>query len=150
MINEFLEKSLDDLENIKLDSSDPRDSLFRKISSVRNKKLRDLTVEDLALLLRQEISLNFIVPICIDRLNNNILAETERTGDYLITYLIKVSKDFWIKNKDLHSQVIDTVSKNMNTIINPEFENNVELDSYIEDILPVILKNYERFKCFVD
>lgn len=142
---ENLEKSLNELEG-HIDSSDPNDALVKKVEEIRKKRLKDLTVEDLALLLRQQISLEFVVPLCLNKLNEDILIEMERSGLRLLSTLLKIEKDFWSANQDLYNQTADLMNGKMDEIMNPEMDNSVELDSYISDQLPEILKSYQNFK----
>ncbi|MFA5127252.1 MAG: contact-dependent growth inhibition system immunity protein [Patescibacteria group bacterium] len=143
MIN--LEKSLNELEG-HINSSDPNDALVKKVEEIRKKRLKDLTVEDLALLLRQKISLEFVVPLCLNKLDKDILIEMERSGLRLLPTLLKIEKDFWSVNQDLYNQTADLMNGKMDEIMNPEMDNPVELDSYISDQLPEILKSYQNFR----
>ncbi|MBU1202986.1 hypothetical protein KKH39_03020 [Patescibacteria group bacterium] len=142
---ENLEKSLNELDG-SMDASDPNDSLVKKVEDIRKKRLKDLSVDDLALLLRQQISLGFVVPLSLSKLNENILIETEDTGFRLLSTLLKVEKDFWSSNDELYNQTADLINSKMDEIINPKMDNPVELDSYISDELPEILKLYQSFK----
>lgn len=140
-----LEKSLNELEGL-IDYSDSKDGLVKKVEGIRRKKLKNLMVGDLALLLRQQLSLEFIVPLCLNKLNENILAETEGTGFRLLIHLMQVDKDFWLADQDLYIKTLGLINNKMDGVINPTMDNPVELDSYISDELPEILKLYQSFK----
>ena len=139
-----LEKSLNELEG-PIDYSDHKDSLVKKVESVRRKKIKNLMVGDLALLLRQQMSLEFIVPLCLSKLNEDILAETERAGFRLLIHLMNIDKNFWLTDQGLYHQTLDVINNKMDEIINPRMDNPVELDSYVSDELPGILKLYQNF-----
>jgi len=79
--------------------------LVKTCHQLRKKPLRDFTTEDLRIMVGQNISLEFLIPVAIEQLERNILAEGDfYAGDLLKSVLDSDSK-FWIKNRELWSTV---------------------------------------------
>ena len=79
----------------------PYDShLVTTCYKLRKKPLRDFTTEDLRILIGQNINLQILIPLAIDRLKQNILDE----GDYyeadLLKNVLSSDKNYWTKYKD--------------------------------------------------
>jgi hypothetical protein len=71
--------------NKEWDTSFHETPLVKSISFLRNKPLKQFTIEDLRLLIGQNCNLEIIIPLALDRLRENILAE----GDYYEGDLLK-------------------------------------------------------------
>jgi hypothetical protein len=76
--------------------------LIRKVQRLGKIPLKDFTNEDLRLMIGQQFSLKFIVPIALERLvENEFISGDMYTGD-LVYNLLNINHDFWLKNEDLH------------------------------------------------
>lgn len=71
------------------------DSAHQPNHPLRHKPLRDFTTEDLRILINQQRSLTFLVPLAIERLEVNPFARGEQQlGDMLLSVL-RVKAEFW-------------------------------------------------------
>ncbi|MDT7832810.1 contact-dependent growth inhibition system immunity protein [Flavobacteriaceae bacterium S356] len=66
---------------------------------LRRKALRDFKVEDLRTLIGQGFSLKYMIPLAIEKLNENILVEaTFYEGDLLMSVIDETCKEYWLEN----------------------------------------------------
>ena len=65
----------------------------------RSKPLSDFTVGDLRVMIERQLSLRQLVPLAIEILEENPLAEAYHPGD-LLEAVLAVDKQYWRANKD--------------------------------------------------
>jgi hypothetical protein len=110
-------KSLEQLERD--NSKEPKqfsNFLVKKAYEFRKKPLQDLTIEEIRLLISQSIGLEHIVPLALDKLDEDILAEGDfYKGDLLIP-LSKLPNKFWDSNATLLTNLKVKVEKNSDYI----------------------------------
>lgn len=79
-------------------------------NALRRKPLRDFTVEDLRIMIGQNFSLEYLVPLALEHLQRDPFA----TGDFyegdLLASVLKVQSSFWQKRPDLRHAVEDIVA----------------------------------------
>jgi hypothetical protein len=131
-VKDYLEHSLVELEKEEI-TAVPEDSsyLIKSIFKLKQKRLRDFEVEDLRLLIGQNVSLNFLLPLAIDVLEKNPMAEGDFYAGDLLHSVVIVDASFWKVNNLLHRRVKDLLSKNSNIVneleINKRFDETVKL-----------------------
>ncbi|MDF7810910.1 contact-dependent growth inhibition system immunity protein [Hymenobacter sp. YC55] len=93
-----LNKSINELEGAEseLDSNQQEYPLARRCSELREKPLKNYTVEDLRLMIGQGIGLSWLVPVAIEKLAENLFSEGDfYPGDLLINVL-RIETNYWI------------------------------------------------------
>ena len=75
--------------------------LVTKCHRLRHVPLKDLSTEDLRLLIGQEIGLPFLVPLALDHLSDNPWAEGHMYPGDLLKAVVTVSPSFWQENPEL-------------------------------------------------
>jgi predicted kinase len=102
-------RSLEDLENDAW-GDPPADAtrLVRIGHQLRRKPIRELSVEDLRLLIGQQIGLSFLVPVALDVLKSDPLAEGDMYEGDLLRALLRVDSSFWAQHPQLaeHARAI--------------------------------------------
>ena len=95
------QKTLEDLEN-DVWGDPPYDShLVKRTHQLRKLPLAGLTNDDLAMMLRQNLSLTYIVPLAIDKLQVDILAYGDAGSEgAIMNAILKIPGDFWKTNRD--------------------------------------------------
>lgn len=113
------------IKNIKFDiSKQKRSSLGEWYIRVRNKYLNELTDGDVARFIRQELYLEYIIPVAIEKIIIHPLAGEYRNGE-ILGAMCRVDISFWRSNLELKRKAIDS----LNSIINNRFFlNNMEWD----------------------
>jgi hypothetical protein len=80
-------------------------SLIRRCHKLRTKPLRDLTVEDLRIMIGQQVALNRLVPIALDRLRPDPLMEGDCYPGDLLASMLRVDAAFWKRSPDLEVEL---------------------------------------------
>jgi hypothetical protein len=130
-------KTLEELENdIWLDTDFPT-GLVRKCFELRKKKLNDFSAEDLRLMITQNFSLEYLIPLAIEVLSNDILAEGNLYEGDLLESVLNSSRDFWQKNENLYKNISDLLERNAD-----KMDKNKNLDELIKNELITAKKNF--------
>lgn len=74
--------------------------LINQIILLRQKPIKDFTIEDLRILIGQNCNLDILIPIAIDRLQTNILIEGDLYEGDLFESVLQSDSNYWIKYKD--------------------------------------------------
>jgi hypothetical protein len=75
--------------------------LIKRCHQLRTKPLRDFTVEDLRTMIEQQVALNRLVPIPLDRLQPDALVEGDYYPGDLLASVLRVDAAFWTRPPDL-------------------------------------------------
>jgi hypothetical protein len=99
--NNWRQKTLESLEKDYWGKPTFDSYLVRRTHEIRKLPLTDLTNDDITMMLRQNFSLDYIVPLAIDKLQADILAHGDAGSEgAMMDAMIKISADFWQVNKD--------------------------------------------------
>ncbi len=101
------ESTLTEIENNDWGEPTFDSNLVIQCHKLRKKPLKDFSVEDLRLMIGQNISLDILVPIAIDRLTVNLLAEGNLYPGDLLNNVLTSDADFWKTHGSLQQKVID-------------------------------------------
>ena len=82
--------------NVDFDSA-----MVKRISVLKKKTLNMFTVEDLRLMIGQLEGLNYLIPLAIEVLTQNLFAEGDYYEGDLLQNVLKVNAAFWNENKVL-------------------------------------------------
>lgn len=109
----MLDMSIEQIENkywrnVPINSSD----LIKSIYAIRKKKIRELSVEDLRVMIGQNESLNILIPIAIDILSSNIFAEGDYYEGDLLKSVLTIEKSFWVQNPKIKKHLISLFANN--------------------------------------
>jgi hypothetical protein len=104
---EISNKTLNQLEG-SISPPIPKDSssLICTCYNLRKKKIGTFSVEDYRILIGQDIGLNYLIPLALKILEQNILAEGDYYEGDLWKSVLSCSKEFWGANSELKSQLI--------------------------------------------
>ncbi|GAV16107.1 contact-dependent growth inhibition system immunity protein [Paenibacillus sp. chi10] len=120
MLNFDLNKSLDDLEGCDWGHPEYNSGLIINVHRLRKTPLKDFTNEDLRVMILQQISLDYILPIAFTRLIRNPIASGDHyTGD-LFCAILHVNQNYWRNNDELKHELeylIDEFEETINSII---------------------------------
>jgi len=112
--NNWRHKSLESLEKKIWPpvDSDEGSYLINTCNQLRKKQLKDFTTEDLRIMIGQSIGLKFLIPLAIEILKTDILAEGDLyEGDLLQSVLIS-DKDYWRQEKENREFVCQLFNQN--------------------------------------
>lgn len=130
-------KTLEELENKYWGNPDPSSSkLVQKCHELRRKPIDELDIEDVRLLISQEIGLKYSIPLAMDILEKDILAEGDYYEGDLLKAVLSSNPDEW-ENTSLIDRLEGLFEGNKDNIQNADLT---------DDIKGKIIDSYEAFK----
>lgn len=106
-----LTQTLEELEGEYWGDPNFTSSLVIQVHKLRKKPLLELNNEDLRLLIGQQMSLTFLLPLAMEKLIQSPLRSGDLyTGD-LFCAVLRVRKEYWIEHKELKNE-LDEVIRN--------------------------------------
>lgn len=120
-------KTLEEIEGVFWEEPQINTSLVLRCHRLRKTPLKDFSVNDLRVMIGQQLSLEYLVPIAFCILALNPFVEGKYQGDLLSTVL-QIPQSFWELNTDLYYQLDSIV---------------IDAKSTIDLILP-LLNSYKR------
>ena len=84
--------------------------LVRTCHALRRKPLREFTVEDLRIMIGQNIGLEYLVPLALERLQRDPFAAGDFYPGDLLGSVLKVQSSFWQQRPDLRQAVAAIVA----------------------------------------
>lgn len=133
--------TLEELENDIWINTDFPTGLVKKCFELRRKKLKDFSPEELRIMITQNFSLEYLIPLAIETLSNNILTEGNLYAGDLLESVLNSAPDYWKKNKDFYKIMSDLVERSENKI-----ETNESVDELIREDLKKAKDNFLSLK----
>lgn len=93
-------------------------------------------IEDIYFMIEQESCLDFLVPMALNNLKDDILIKAEDYSGDLLIRILRLSPEFWKENNKYYFDFIDILSKNLESIENFNFVKDAKSE------LNLLLKNY--------
>ena len=118
-------KSLEELEHDVWGEPDFEWHLVMKVHRLRRKPLNEFTTEDLRMMIGQEVGLPFLVPIAIERLEIDPLADGNFYRGDLLSNVCRINESFWTDQPGYRQRVVEIVRRARSL---PDFE-EVPLES---------------------
>ena len=101
------------IENLeKQDFGNPNEAptnMIKRCLELCKVPLDKFTVEDLRLMIGQEFSLQYLIPLAIEHLQSDIFAEGDFYPGDLLNNILSVDKKFWFANRDLWTKINDLI-----------------------------------------
>lgn len=111
-----LEKTLEQLENEVWGDVEDESYLIDTCKRLRKTPISQFTAEDFRIMIGQDISLDILIPLAMDMLSQNILAEGHFYAGDLLVSVITSEEAFWKKNKGIWIAMLALIDKNMAAI----------------------------------
>jgi len=87
-------------------------NLVKTCHQLRKKPLKDFTTEDLRIMIGQNIGLEFLIPLAIEQLKENILAEGVCYEGDLLNNVLTSEKEYWLSNKKYWQIICELFEQN--------------------------------------
>jgi CDI immunity proteins len=117
-------KSLQELEN--KDWGEPHfdSQLVQECHRLRRVPLKDFTTEDLRIMIGQNIGLDYLIHLAIEKLKQNPLVEGNFYAGDLLVNVLRSDPDFWLKHSDMKTEVAQITGEafEIHSITKIEFE----------------------------
>jgi hypothetical protein len=124
--NNWRQKTLENLEKDKWNTFDSDSRLIKRIKELRRVPLDNFSTEDLRLMIGQQESLEHLIPLAIERLRADILAEGDMYKGDLLLAVVNTRQDYWDKSTEQKEELIQLITRNKKLIDNEGLE--IEID----------------------
>lgn len=111
MENNWRYKSISNLTKKSAQSVGQTSYLIRRCSELFIKPLNEFSVEDMRIMIGQQIGLEYLIPLAVEQLTIDILAEGDFYPGDLLTAVVRVEKTFWSE----HAQLLNEINELINT-----------------------------------
>jgi hypothetical protein len=85
--------------------------LVKTCHALRHKPLGTFTVEDLRIMIGQQISLAVLLPLALDSLEHDPLAEGDLEPGALLQSVLRVDPAFWRSQPGLHRRIVEVARR---------------------------------------
>jgi len=113
-------KSLQDLERDDWGEPDYDSHLVQTCHRLRRVPLADLTIEDLRIMVGQKIGLQFLVPLALEMLEKDPLAEGNYYRGDLLNVVLDIPGSFWNVHVDMRDALRRVVTKASELLVSLE------------------------------
>ncbi|RPD43404.1 contact-dependent growth inhibition system immunity protein [Paracnuella aquatica] len=96
----YINKTLEQLDGEDWGRPSYDSHLVQTTFALRKKALKDFTTEDLRIMIGQNFSLEYLVPIALDRLKENILTDGDLYHGDLLQSVLRADLNYWLNNLD--------------------------------------------------
>ncbi|QKV96430.1 hypothetical protein HUT19_35885 [Streptomyces sp. NA02950] len=105
------DRTLEELDGVRWPDA-PADAtgLVRTVHALRHKKLGELTVEDLRTLIAQDVGLPFLLPLALEVLRDEPLAEARYYEGDLLSVVLRSDPAVWAQLPDVADELLTVVS----------------------------------------
>lgn len=118
--NNWTSKSLESLEKDIGGEPEYDSYLVTTCHRLRKKQLKDFDIEDLRIMIGQNIGLKFLIPLAVDRLNENILAEGDFYEGDLLKAVLTSETSYWREDTENWKNIIDLFKSKIETLNNTD------------------------------
>jgi hypothetical protein len=108
----YNENTLEQLEKIKFTNSSDDSFLVSRCQSLYKKQLKNYTTEDLRIMIGQQIGLDYLIPLAIEKLKSNLFIEGDYYEGDLLKAVLSINPDFWNTNKECCIKLNDLLLMN--------------------------------------
>lgn len=113
------EKSIQELENdFWPDQNEYPTGLVERCHSYRKIKLKDLQIHQIITLLIQDIGSEYLMPIVLKRMNNDISEEDDYDGSSFLESIDFFSDEIFKRSPELHKATLDLLDRKQTEIEN--------------------------------
>lgn len=104
-------KTLEQLEHDYWGTPNYSSHLVVTCHELRKKPLKLFEIEDLRIMIGQNIGLKYLIPMALDKLSQNILAEGDMYEGDLLTNVLNSDKKYWLENMDQWQRAVELFNK---------------------------------------
>jgi hypothetical protein len=124
MIDFDTSKSLQELEYKDIGEATFDSHLVKECHRLNRVPLKDFTIEDLRIMIGQNIALDFLIPLAMEKLDQNPLAEGRFYAGDLLVNVLRAGLGFWQRSPVLASKLVEIADRALEipTITKIEFD----------------------------
>jgi hypothetical protein len=117
MIDGWTHKTLEELDNLQLGHPEQAPTgLVKRCMELCRTPLYLFSVDDLRLMIGQQFSLSFLVPLAVIELGKNLLAEGGLYEGDLLESVLSVREEYWHKDVESYRRIYDLISSKLDQL----------------------------------
>jgi len=120
--NNWKQKTLTYLEKDEWKQPDNVSRLVARTIELRKIPLGKFTTEDLRLMIGQQFSLDYLVPLAFETLSVDLFAEGDFFEGDLLKNVLSIRTEFWDNNKVYWLRLNDLIKNRRNEIVDKKFD----------------------------
>jgi hypothetical protein len=124
-------KSLQELEHKDWGEPNFESHVVQECHRLRRIPLKEFTTEDLRIMIGQNIGLDYLIPMAVDKLKQNPLAEGNFYPGDLLVNVLRAKSDFWLTHSDMKTEVSQIVDEAFEIPSITQLECEAIRDAYI-------------------
>ena len=138
MNNKYDNLTLEQLENQSWNQPNKfPTTMVEDIFNARKIPLKQLSSNDIRILISQSIGLKYIVPYAFDVLEKNVLEDAMYFPGDLLLSVLNIDKSYWKNNGNQYQNFLELLSKNQLTI-----DNSLEINQEIKNDLKKAINSF--------
>lgn len=110
--NNWLSKTLENLEKDYWGEPEYNSYLVTTCHKLRRKQLKDFETEDLRIMIGQNIGLKYLIPLALEMLTENILADGDFYEGDLLKSVLTSDKNYWKTEVENWKMMCDLFNRN--------------------------------------
>jgi hypothetical protein len=104
-------RTLQELEGADWGEPDFHSSVVINVHRLRRVPLKDFLIEDMRLMISQQVGLSYVVPLAIEQLTDDPLAEGDFYAGDLLCAVLRISDTFWRQHPAWRQQVFTLITQ---------------------------------------
>jgi hypothetical protein len=133
-------KSIQELEQDNWGEPTFHSHLVKACHDLRRKPLIQFAIEDLRLMIGQGIGLAYLVPMTLDHLEKEPLAEGDFYPGDLLTAVLEIDETFWIGDQDSLHRVLRIISQIREALSSLDEPNSQTVQRVLQKATPLLGK----------
>ena len=109
MENNWKQKTLENLEKEVWRQFDSDSKLVRRTKELRKIQLSSFTIEDLRLMIGQRFSLDYLIPLALEALTEDLFSEGDLYKGDLLKSVLSIGTEFWDNNKNYWTELNELI-----------------------------------------
>lgn len=109
-------KTLEELEGQEWEETDFNTHLIDTCLKLRKKPIAKFTVEDLRIMIGQKLGLDYLIPLALEVIDDDILADGDFYPGDLLEAVLRVNKGFWRNNSRYRDDLEDIMERNIKNL----------------------------------
>lgn len=105
-------QTLERLEQQRWEEPEFADNRHQKIQALRQTPLQQFSTEDIRLMIGSGLSLSYLIPLAIEKLNKNLFAEGDYYPGDLLQSVLNIDTNFWLTNRPLWQYIHQLIINN--------------------------------------
>ena len=114
--NNWRNKSLENLEKEEWRAFDSDSRLICRTKELRKIPLDNFTIEDLRLMIGQNEGLEYLIPLALEKLNEDVLAEGDFYKGDLLLAVVNSRQDYWDNSPGQKRELVELIEMNKELI----------------------------------